>query len=93
MATKAAYLWDYDIDEEKFKEILSGKLTIGKLDKEWATLRLLEYASYPDIVRLLGYRGIVERWPDLRGRIRSQSRKRGFDFLIEWLKNKHPEKL
>jgi len=38
MATKVAYIWDYDIDEEKFKDILSGKLTIGKLDKEWATL-------------------------------------------------------
>jgi hypothetical protein len=93
MATKVAYIWDYDIDEEKFKDILSGKLTIGRLDKEWATLRLFEYAPYKEIVRLLDYRGIVERWPGLKGRIRSQGRKRGFDFLVEWLKTRHPERL
>lgn len=93
MTARVAYIWDYDIAEEKFKDILSGKVAIGKLNQEWATLRLFEYAPYQEIVRLLGYRGIVERWPSLRGRVRSQGRKRGFDFLVEWLKNKHPEKL
>ncbi len=93
MTSRVAYIWDYDIAEDKFRDILSGKVAIGKLNQEWATLRLFEYAPYQEIVRLLGYRGIVERWPGLRGRVRSQGRKRGFDFLVEWIKNKHPEKL
>jgi len=53
----------------------------------------LEYAPYHEIVRLLGYKEIVEQWPGLRENIRSQARKRGFDFLVEWLKKKHPEKI
>ncbi len=91
--TKLAYIWDYDIDEGKLKDILSGKIVMGRLDKNWAVLRLLEYAPYPEIVKFLGYREIVDQWPHLRERIRSQSRKRGFDFLVKWLEEKHPEKL
>lgn len=93
MPTKLAYIWDYDIDEDKLRGILAGETTMGKLDKRWATIRLLEYAPYHEIVRLLGYREIVEQWPGLRENIRSQARKRGFDFLVEWLKKKHPEKI
>jgi hypothetical protein len=40
------YLWDYDIDEAQFQELLDGKKTIGRLDADWAALRLLEYAPY-----------------------------------------------
>lgn len=90
---KPAYIWDYDVDEKKFKEILSGRATIGHLDRRWATIRLFEYAPYAEIVRLLGYPGIVEAWPGVRENIRSQSRKRGFDFLMEWLIKHYPGKI
>lgn len=93
MFSKLAYIWDYDIDEGKLKDILTGKLKMGRLDKNWATLRLFEYAPYQEIVKWLGYKGIVEEWPLLRERVRSGGRKRGFDFLVEWLKKNHPEKL
>lgn len=93
MAAKLSYVWDYDIDEEKFKQILSGKLVIGHLDKKWAIVRLLEYAPYQEIIRLMGYKRIVEEWPGVRNYIRSKSRKRGFDFLVEWIRDKHPEKI
>ncbi|MHB8483678.1 MAG: hypothetical protein ACYDBV_13270 [Nitrospiria bacterium] len=93
MSTKPPYLWDYNIDEEKFKEILGGKTAFGRLDWKWAMIRLMEYASYPEIIRQLGFKKIVERWPHLRHQIRSQSRKRGFDFLVDWLVKFHPEKI
>jgi hypothetical protein len=93
MSSKIAYLWDYDIDEDKLKDILAGKLEIGRINKQWANIRLLEYAPYKDIIKLIGYREIVKIWPKLRGYIRSDSRKRGFDFLVEWLTNKHLEKI
>ncbi len=53
MVEKTPWLWDYDIRPEQFREILEGRLTIGRLDSQWAAIRLLEYAPYGDIVRLL----------------------------------------
>jgi hypothetical protein len=87
------YLWDYDIDETTFEEILAGRKTLGRLDRDWAAVRLLEYAPYKEIVQRLGYRSLVEDWPRWRPRIRSEGRRRGFDFLASWLPEKHPELL
>lgn len=89
---RPAYLWDYDINEEDFCALLDGKLTIGRLDSDWAAVRLLEYASYQDIVRLLGFRRLIAGWPKWRTHIRSHSRRRGFDFLTVWLPINHPER-
>ena len=88
-----AYLWDYDLSETEFRALLRGQTRIGRLDQDWAAVRLLEYASFEDIVRLLGYRRIVEGWPRWRAHIRSVSRKRGLDFLVAWLPQQHPELL
>ena len=93
MTPRLPYVWDYDIDESRFRAILAGEVTLGRLDRDWAAVRLLEYAPYPDIVCWLGYRALVDGWPQWRRRIRSQSRKRGFDFLVSWLPLHHPELL
>ena len=93
MTLRLPYVWDYDINEAQFRDILAGRTTLGRLDRDWAAVRLLEYAPYPDIVRLLGYRALVRGWPRWPRRIRSQSRKRGFDFLVSWLSQHHPELL
>jgi hypothetical protein len=85
------YVWDYDLNESQFHEMLAGRLTIGRLDRDWAAVRLLEYAPYTDIVHLIGFRALVQDWPKWRRRIRSQSRRRSFDFLVEWLPQHHPE--
>lgn len=90
---RPAYLWDYDIDEADFREILAGRKELGRLNRDWAAVRLLEHAPYPEIVRLLGYRDLVEGWPRWRSRIRSKGRQRGFDFLADWLPERHPELL
>jgi hypothetical protein len=87
------YVWDYDLDEVEFRAILSGRMTQGRLDKDWAAVRLLEYAPYQEIIRLLGFAEIVRSWPRWRSRIRSRSRQRGFDFLVDWLPKHHPELL
>lgn len=90
---RPSYVWDYDIDESTFREILAGKTTVGRLDRNWAATRLLEHAPYREIVRLLGFRALIEGWPAWRPRIRSESRRRGFDFLAEWIPSRHPELL
>jgi hypothetical protein len=90
-AKRLPYVWDYDLDDTQFREILAGCKAIGRLDRDWAARRLLEYASYDEIVRLIGYPDLIANWPRWRERIRSESRKRGFDFLVKWLPEKHPE--
>ena len=87
------YVWDYDIDKVQFQEILAGHRVIGRLDQDWAARRLLEYAPYEEIIGLIGFKQLVENWPRWRRRIRSKSRVRGFDFLVKWLPEKHPELL
>lgn len=87
------YVWDYDISPETFQEILEGSRAIGRLNQDWAARRLIEYASYEEIVRLIGFKRLVENWSRWRSGIRSVSRVRGLDFLVKWLPEKHPELL
>lgn len=87
------WVWDYDLDETQFRRMLRGELRLGRLDRTWAALRLLEYAPYADIVRFLGFRELVGGWRKWRVRVRSESRVRGLDFLTEWLPRHHPELL
>ena len=90
---RLSYIWDYDLDETSFIEILEGQRMFGRLDQDWAARRLLEYAPYEEIVRLIGFPRLVKNWPRWRERIRSKSRKRGIEFLVKWLPEKHPELL
>lgn len=92
MAT-APYVWDYEIDEQTFLDILAGKRQIGRLDREWAVLRLLEYAPYHEIIQHIGFSALVQGWPQWREKIRAKNRRRGFDFLVEWLPRNCPELL
>lgn len=90
-ARRLPFVWDYDIDEDRFRGLLAGEMVLGRLDRDWAAVRLIEYAPYHEIVRLLGFQALVKDWPKWRSRIRSASRKRGLDFLVEWLPRNHPE--
>lgn len=51
---RANYVWDYNIDDAQFHEILAGRLKIGRLDRDWAVVRVLENAPYEEIIRLIG---------------------------------------
>ena len=90
---QSAYVWDYDMDQDEFLDILNGILVRGRLDADWAAIRLLEYAPYMEIIKLLGFTRLLAGWSKWRGHIRSQSRRRGFDFLADWLPANHPELL
>ena len=90
-ASRLPWVWDYDIDEPAFRALLAGERTIGRLDQRWAAVRLIEYGSYRDIVRLIGFRALVRHWPVWREHVRSVTRRRGLDFLVEWLPAHHPE--
>ncbi len=91
--TRLPFVWDYDMNEAQFQAILRGEMQRGRLDRDWAAVRLLEYAPYQEIIQFLGYRELIEGWSRWRTRIRSVSRKRGLDFLAAWLPEHHPELL
>ena len=52
MKNRSAYIWDYDISESEFRAMLAGELTMGRLGQDWAVTRLLEYATYPEIIHM-----------------------------------------
>ena len=86
-------MWDYDISEEQFDEMLAGRATAGRLDQAWAAARLIDSAPYEEIVRRIGFAALVRHWPAWRRRVRSASARRGLDFLAAWLPAHHPELL
>ncbi|MEZ4710860.1 MAG: hypothetical protein R3A44_26920 [Caldilineaceae bacterium] len=90
---RARYVWDYDITQEQFDEILAGRIEIGPLDRDWAAVRVIEWAKYEDMIRILGYSALVYNWPRWRRRLRSEEQRRSLDFLVEWLPRHHPELL
>lgn len=85
------FVWDYDLDEAQFRALLAGESTFGRLDRDWAAVRLLDYGAYADIVRLLGFRDLAAGWPRWRERVRSESRRRGLDFVVWWLATRRPD--
>lgn len=93
MERRLSYVWDYAISGDEFDLLLAGKLSRGRLNRRWALTRLFDYAPYEEIVRRLGYKGIVDSWPEVRDALRSESRRRGLDFLVRWLNTQHPELL
>lgn len=93
LAMRARYVWDYDIDEQEFDALLSGKAVVGRLDRAWAAARLIDSAPYEEVVSRIGFAELVRNWPAWRPRVRSSSARRGLDFLVEWLPRNHPELL
>ena len=61
------YVWDYDLDEDRFREILEGRRAFGRLNQDWAARRLLEYAPYEEIIRLIGFPKLIKNWRRWRG--------------------------
>lgn len=89
---RPAYVWDYNLTADDFEKILAGENNFGRLDRDWAVTRLLEYAPYDEIVERIGFPALLEGWPRWRHKIRSVTRQRGFDWLVDWLPRNHPEK-
>jgi hypothetical protein len=93
MNKKARYVWDYDITQEQFDAMLDGRYEDGHLNRDWAAVRLIEWAPYREMIQRIGYKALAENWSRWRGRLRSAQQVRSIDFLVEWLPVHHPELL
>ncbi len=85
MNNACPWLWDVDMDEAAFERCLRGKSSSPFFDADWALTRLLEYAPYREIRRLLPEDTFIQRWECLAPRIRSSGRREGAAFLRTWL--------
>ena len=59
------FLWDYDLGEEDVRQILQSG---NPLEKGWLITRILEYAKWEDIWRLLTIEEIEANFENLRFR-------------------------
>jgi hypothetical protein len=91
--SRARYVWDYNLTQDEFDDILSGRFERGHLNRDWAAVRVIEWAPYEEMVRLIGFPALVREWPHWRSRVRSGEQRRAIDFLVEWLPRHHPELL
>lgn len=90
---RARYVWDYDLTQEQFDAMLAGDYVDGHLNRDWAAVRLIEWAPYREMIQRLGYKALVDNWPCWRSRLHSAQRIRSIDFLVDWLPKHHPELL
>lgn len=84
MQDRYAWLWDVDMDAAAFEAILSGESGVPPHDRGWALLRLIEYAPYAEIRRLLPLEYFLDQWPVLAPRVRSRTRRQGMEFFYDW---------
>jgi hypothetical protein len=90
MEPRFPWLWDIQMDNTTFESILRGQGSRPPHDRRWAMLRLIEYAPYRDIRRLLPREEFLREWPSMAHRVRSRTRREGMDFLYQRLRNKAP---
>jgi len=79
-----AWLWDVDLDAVAFEAMISGSAGASLKDRQWAMVRLIEYAPWNDIRRLLPRGFFLEQWPSIAPRVRSRLRRAGMNFLHTW---------
>jgi hypothetical protein len=84
------WLWDTNLDNDGFEALLRGRAQNGAHDDRWAMVRLIEYAPFSEIKRLLPRESFLSTWPELSSRVRSSSRREGMDFFYQWLKDHLP---
>jgi hypothetical protein len=85
MQPRYPWLWDSDLDNAGFEAALQGR---GERDERWAMARLIEYAPFTEIKRLLPRDLFLQDWPEIALRVRSKIRRAGMEFYYLWLQEK-----
>jgi len=82
---KYPWLWDVPFGNEHFDAALRGD-GAWPYDERWAMIRLIEYAPYRYLKRMLPKQRFVEIWPDISKRIRAREEREGMEFCYQHLK-------
>ena len=57
------FLWDYDLTEDRVREILRGS---NDFDRRWLLARILTNASYPDVWKYTNLKQVTSEFPHLK---------------------------
>lgn len=79
------WLWDSEMDNRTFEAVLRGGTAVPPHDVRWAIVRLVEYAPFSEIKRLLPVQTFLDLWPEIAVRVRSRTRREGMEFYYHWL--------
>jgi len=88
MESRYPWLWDTEMDNATFESILRGQESRPPHNNRWAMVRLVEYAPWAEIRRLLPRDSFLREWPTLAPHVRSRTRREGMNFFHEWLRSK-----
>jgi len=80
--TRYTWLWDTDMTNERFDECLTQS-DISSYEAQWAMLRIIEYASFFELKRLLPKKRFVEMWPNIARRVRAREDREGMEFCYQ----------
>ena len=86
MQSRYSWLWDTELDNAGFEAALRGQVREAGHDERWALTRLVEYAPFAELKRLLPRDRFLERWPEIAPRVRSETRREGMEFFYQWLR-------
>jgi len=75
-------IWEYDISENDYLDMLFGKTRKGWFDQKWALRRAIESLNYYDLLKLVSIDTIRKYWPELRTKLRNKDVVQGLDYVI-----------
>jgi len=78
-------IWDMALQPEDFLKILNGELVVDWPSRPFCVARLLECASWYDVVKVLPPREICSLWPEAQRFVRSKSIKLGMEYACRVL--------
>ena len=78
-------VWDMALQPEDFLKILRGELALDWPSRPFCVARLLECATWYDVVRIISPREICSIWPEAQHFVRSKSLKLGMEYACRVL--------
>ncbi len=75
-------VWDYNITQSQFEDILQGKNTLGQLDQPWAIARVLENLHYYDALDIVPFASIQKNWDNVKSKIFIKGIRDGYEFAL-----------
>jgi hypothetical protein len=88
MPARYPWLWDTVLENDEFDAVLNDQRRDGSHDVRWAMVRLVDYAPWAEIKRLLPREIFLKLWPEVAPRVRSETRRKGMTFYHEWLQKR-----
>lgn len=76
-------VWDYNMPQSDFEDILQGKNTLGTLDQSWAIARVLENLHYYDALSLVPFASLSKNWDNVKSKIFIKGIKDGYEFVLQ----------